>query len=611
MEEAPTADKKDITLNLNDAKMKEDNFKLAIDYYSKDNPFKKVIIGSTVGVVGSFSASIIAIGLSGAYISGGILFYDTALLVGGYAAIGAAVGLVVAVPAILGGIGYGIYKIVKTKKLKNYMNKMNEESSMEEREILSRLTQQCIYYFKNYMKGSYESKLKDLVKKDTEDIIKKIKGNLKKENNKNNIKYQIIKEIDAMNFYNIILIGNTGVGKSTLINEFLQLKNNIAKENDTPDPQKIENWPKKYPVSPEDTDVVGIRLYDTEGIEKTGENEFQKHLNTIINFIHSPESDLKDKINAIWYCIHNNKLDGDEKYIEDIFKLFSGLRIPIIFIFTKAYKTSKKEIKSIKQGLLKFDFFKENPDDLHFIEVIAKDLVDEDDGEILEKKKGLDTLLEETLKLSYNLTMAPIMKKISEMFNKNSEKIIENLSKKLLEQYDDIVTKHDKLKTFDEKFFDIFINLYGDLDWEHKLFIRQKISGWMQILEEIKKDELKKAQKNYDKKYLMNNIEDFVKQKYDEKVKRYKKEKIDFNKDYKEFKEEINDYLVTQINSSKDIYGLYSLFDLVRDTMLEEIFQDLEVDLNKDKIETQVEMQKTIVPKKLEELTQKIINKIK
>ena len=161
MEEASTADKKDITLNLNDAKKKEDNFKLAIDYYSKDNPFKKVIIGSTVGVVGSFSASIIAIGLSGAYISGGILFYDTVLLVGGYAAIGAAVGLVVAVPAILGGIGYGIYKIVKTKKLKNYMNKMNEESSMEEREILSRLTQQCIYYFKNYLRGSYESKLKN------------------------------------------------------------------------------------------------------------------------------------------------------------------------------------------------------------------------------------------------------------------------------------------------------------------------------------------------------------------------------------------------------------------------------------------------------------------
>ena len=127
MEEAPTADNQSNILNINNAnKIKEDNFKLAVDYYSQDNPFKKVIIGSTVGVVGSFSASIIAIGMSGAYISGGILFYDTAFLVGGYAAIGATAGLVLAVPAILGGIGYGIYKIVKTKKMKNYMEKISD-----------------------------------------------------------------------------------------------------------------------------------------------------------------------------------------------------------------------------------------------------------------------------------------------------------------------------------------------------------------------------------------------------------------------------------------------------------------------------------------------------
>ena len=100
MEGAPPAN----FLNLNDSnKIREDNFKLAIEYYSEDNPFKKVIIGSTVGVVGSFSASIIALGISGAYISGGILFYDTALVVGGWAAVGAAAGLIIAVPAILGG----------------------------------------------------------------------------------------------------------------------------------------------------------------------------------------------------------------------------------------------------------------------------------------------------------------------------------------------------------------------------------------------------------------------------------------------------------------------------------------------------------------------------
>ena len=293
--QTPTPDTPSSFININNAnKIKEDNFKLAIDYYSQDNPFKKVIIGSTVGVVSSFSASIIALGLSGAYISGGILFYDTAFLVGGYAAIGAAAGLIIAVPAILGGIGYGIYKVVKTKKLKNYMGKIsntNDESVAEEREILSKLTMECISYYKNFIKDAFTKKLKDLIENDTLEILKLIKSKLP--NSNNDIKDRIIKEINDMNFYNIILIGNTGVGKSTLINGFLHLKNNIAPEGNTAEPQKIDNWPKKYPISEKDSDIVGINLYDTEGIEKTGENDFKNHLDRIVNFIHSPQTNLQ------------------------------------------------------------------------------------------------------------------------------------------------------------------------------------------------------------------------------------------------------------------------------------------------------------------------------
>ena len=59
-----------------------------------------------------------------------------------------------------------------------------------------------------------------------------------------------------------------------------------------------------------------------EGIEKTGKNEFKKHLDTIIDFIHSPETNLKDKINAIWYCINNNRLDGDEEISSKYLKSF-------------------------------------------------------------------------------------------------------------------------------------------------------------------------------------------------------------------------------------------------------------------------------------------------
>ena len=214
MKEAPEANKKEIALNLNDSKMKEDNFKLSIDYYHKDKPFKKVIIGSTTGVFCPFSASIIAIILCGLYIFGSILFYSQALLIKRYSAKEAVILLVFVVSSLLGGIGYVIYKIIKTKKPK------------------------------------YS------VKKDILEIIKLIKDDLRNQNN-NNIKYQIIKEIDDMNFYNNILIGNKGFGKNTLINEFLRLKNNIAKENSTTEHQNIENYPKKYP---EDNDKIEYKI---------------------------------------------------------------------------------------------------------------------------------------------------------------------------------------------------------------------------------------------------------------------------------------------------------------------------------------------------------------
>ena len=609
MEEAPTADKDTICIE-NPQKFREDNFKLAIDYYSKDNPFKKVIIGSTIGVVGSYSAAIVALGMSGAYISGGILFYDTAFLVGGYATLAGVAGLVVGIPAVLGGIGYAIYKAVKTKKVKDFMNKLSDkddQSVEEEREIFSLLTKECLEYFNNYIQNSFIKKAKDLIEKDTEYIIREI-HNYDSKGDDYVLKEQIRKEIIDMNFINIILIGGTGVGKSTLINEFLQLKDNKAKEGETADPQKIEEgWPKKYPVFQSDTDIKGINLYDTEGIEKKGENDFKNHLDKIVEFIHSPDLNLKEKINAIWYCINSNRLDHDEEYIQKIFDMFSNLKIPIIFIFTKAFANRELDIEMIYNGLQNFKYYKENPNELHFIEIIAKDVVSKRTGKILESKKGLDELLQETKNISKNTILAPIIKKISDIFNKNSQEIIGKLSAKLQDQYNDFISKHDKFKTFNEKLLDIFETIYGPLSDKIKDYIKTKIESWMTKLEEIRKNDLKAAIKNYDKKYLMNKIENIVKNKYDEKIKKNENlpENKQFKLSYKEFKENIEDYLITQINSSKDIYGLYTLFDMARDSVLGPILKDLEIELNKKKLNMTKDLEVTIF-KKIEEFVNRL-----
>ena len=134
----------------------------------------------------------------------------------------------------------------------------------------------------------------------------------------------------------------------------------------------------------------------------------------------------------------------------------------------------------------------------------------------------------------------------------------------------------------------------------------------MKLLEEIKKNELKQAIKNYDKKYLMNRLETYFKEKHEEKINKYKNLPKDqqFKQDYQEFKKNIDDYLITQINSSKDIYALYSLFDLARDSIFDPIFKDLEIDLNRNKIDTQVELQKTIIQKKIDELKERIMGKV-
>jgi predicted GTPase len=563
----------------------EINNKLATDYYDKDNPFKKVIIGSSVGIVGSYSTAIIALGMSGAYISGGILFYDTAFVVAGWGTILGTVGLFVGIPSILGGIGYAIYKVVKTKKMKNYMKKIGDkqdDSMDEERDILPLITKECLLYFKMKILDSFNGIKKD-IKDDADYIIKKIrqKVNVNIDDKKNQIK----KEINDMSYINILLIGNTGVGKSTLINEFLQLKNNKAEEGNTSDPQKIDKWPKKYPVNVNDTNIKGINLFDTEGIEKCGENDYNKHLEKIIQFIHSDDTEIKEKMNAIWYCINSNRLDGDENYINKILELFVESKIPIIFIFTKAYQSRDDDIEVIYEGLKNFYYFKKNPNELKFVEIIAKDKYNRK-GELVEKKKGLNTLLEETRNISKKTIMVPIIKSISDIFNKSSLELLKKLTKELQEQYESIIVKHDKFKTFKMKLYNIFKCIYGDKVDEMKYEIEKKIDKWMEKLEEIKKKDLKNAIKEYDdKNYLINKIEVELKNKYDKKIEKNKNLPDDrkYKKNFKDFKEDIIDYLITPINTSKEIYALYTLFDLARDLMLEEIIKDLEINLNTEK----------------------------
>ena len=80
-----------------------------------------------------------------------------------------------------------------------------------------------------------------------------------------------LKKIIANN-YNILLVGNTNVGKSTLINEFLNLSNSRkAKEGDGGPTQTIDFTPYKAQKNNKN-----FTLFDTNGITNNGENSIDK-----------------------------------------------------------------------------------------------------------------------------------------------------------------------------------------------------------------------------------------------------------------------------------------------------------------------------------------------
>ena len=187
------------------------------------------------------------------------------------------------------------------------------------------------------------------------------------------------KAIKDLKHLNIVVVGKTGVGKSTLINAVF--REELA---DTGIGKPVTDHMRRYTKKD-----VPLTIYDTRGFEldPAVQEEVSNEIFELID--HGAHSkDFNEAIHCIWYCISTAADRVEQAEIDWIRSLTERNRlteVPIIVILTKSF--SKKNASAMKQTILD-----ENLDVIQVIPLLAQDY--EIDDEITIKAYNLDKLIE-------------------------------------------------------------------------------------------------------------------------------------------------------------------------------------------------------------------------
>ena len=321
----------------------------------------------------------------------------------------------------------GILTVFKTKYQNFTLGKEYEKN-------LKEIRTQYLYSIREDLKANKDKYLsEELGQYDTrkfEEVLKKI---YKDESFSDLISNRVKENINTMNFethtslFNILLIGPTGVGKSTLINSVLQMDKKSKNSAKTGKGVPI-TLGEPHPYSNEK--VRGIRLWDSQGIDKSnyGIKQLIKSVTTLIN--NNANSGQPDNfIHCIWYCLSGHRFEEVERdSLIELMKIYHDETLPIIIVYTQCI--SEDDEKSMEEAIKSICM--EQNKKIDIVSILAEDKeVGRSNHKTTVPKYGIDKLMKKSFEKIEGSVQSACFHSIREQIKSNYKKKITKLHQKI------------------------------------------------------------------------------------------------------------------------------------------------------------------------------------